>query len=93
MMAAAPGLWLWRHRGPPPDLFDGVWEDEIGPLLWADTAGELKATTIIEQLEEQHPGRFSASQLRTLRSASDQMLLNFGRTRSPGGSSHEIRHT
>ena len=65
----------------------------VEPLLWADTAGELKATTIIEQLEEQHPGRFSASQLWTLRSASDQMLLNFGRTRSPGGSSHEIRHT
>ena len=53
----------WRTR---PDPFDGVWEDEIEPLLQGKAAGALKATTIIEWLEEQHPGRFSASQLRTL---------------------------
>ena len=53
----------WRTR---PDPFDGVWEEEIEPLLRDDPRGKLKATTIIEWLEEQHPGRFSASQLRTL---------------------------
>ena len=53
----------WRTR---PDPFDGVWEEETLPLLRGDPAGRLRATTIIEWLEEQHPGRFSASQLRTL---------------------------
>ena len=53
----------WRTR---PDPFDGVWEDEIKPLLRGDPGGRLKATTIIEWLEEEHPGRFSPSQLRTL---------------------------
>ena len=52
----------WRTRDP----FDGVWEDEIEPLLRNDPTGKLKATTIIDWLAEQHPGRFSASQLRTL---------------------------
>ena len=53
----------WRTR---PDPFDGVWEDEIEPLLRNDPTGKLKATTIIDWLADQHPGRFSASQLRTL---------------------------
>ncbi len=53
----------WRTR---PDPFDGVWEEETLPLLRGDRTGRLRATTIIEWLEEQHPGRFSASQLRTL---------------------------
>ena len=53
----------WRTRSDP---FDGVWEEEIEPLLQGEAAGKLKATTIIEWLEEQHPSRFSASQLRTL---------------------------
>ena len=53
----------WRTR---PNPFDGVWEDEIEPLLRNDPTGKLKATTIIDWLAEQHPGRFSASQLRTL---------------------------
>ena len=53
----------WRTR---PDPFARIWEEEIAPLLEGDAAGRLKATTIIEWLEERHPGRFSASQLRTL---------------------------
>ena len=59
----------WRTR---PDRFEGVWEEEIEPLLRGDPNGKLKATTIIEcpsassGREEQHPGRFSASQLCTL---------------------------
>ena len=64
----------WRTR---PDPFDGVWEQEIEPLMQGDPKGKLKATTIIEWLEEQHPGRFSASQLRTLqRRLQDWRALN-----------------
>ena len=53
----------WRTR---PDPFDWVWEEEILPLLQGESAGRLRATTIIDWLEERHPGRFSGSQLRTL---------------------------
>ena len=64
----------WRTR---PDPFDGVWEEEIEPLLQGEAAGKLKATTIIEWLGEQHPNRFSASQLRTLqRRLQDWRALN-----------------
>ena len=41
---AKPEHW-WRTR---PDPFDGVWEDEIEPLLRNDPTGKLKATTIID---------------------------------------------
>lgn len=53
----------WRTR---PDPFEGIWEEEIEPLLREESALGLRATTIIEYLEERHPGRFSASHLRTL---------------------------
>ena len=35
-------------------------------MLLSDPDGELSATTILEWLEERHPGRFGRSQLRTL---------------------------
>ena len=64
----------WRTR---PDPFDGIWEEEILPLLRGEAAGRLRATTIIEWLEEKSPGRFSASQLRTLqRRLQDWRALN-----------------
>ena len=64
----------WRTR---PDPFDGIWEEEILPLLEGEAAGQLRATTIIEWLEEKFPGRFSASQLRTLqRRLQDWRALN-----------------
>ena len=53
----------WRTR---PDSFAGVWAEEVEPLLRGDVEGALKATTILEWLDERHPGRFSLSQLRTL---------------------------
>ena len=37
----------WRTR---PDPFDGVWEEEIEPLLRSDPTGQQKATTIIDWL-------------------------------------------
>ena len=39
---------------------------EVVPLLRSDPEGELSATTILEWLDERHPGRFGNSQLRTL---------------------------
>ena len=64
----------WRTR---PDPFEGVWEEEIRPLLQGEAAGGLRATTIIDWLEEKFPGRFSASQLRTLqRRLQDWRALN-----------------
>ena len=53
----------WRSR---PDPFADVWESDVVPLLRTDPEGELSATTILEWLDERHPGRFSRSQLRTL---------------------------
>ncbi len=35
-----------RRRQTRPDPFDGVWEEEIEPLLRGDPNGKLKATTI-----------------------------------------------
>ena len=64
----------WRTRTDP---FEGVWEEEILPLLEGGAAGRLRATTTIESLEERYPGRFSASQLRTLqRRLQDWRALN-----------------
>ena len=53
----------WRNR---PDAFADVWEGDVVPLLLTDPGGELSATTILEWLDERHPGRFGRSQLRTL---------------------------
>jgi hypothetical protein len=53
----------WRTRTDP---FAGVWEDVIEPLLRRDEDRVLQAPTILELLEQQHPGEFSMGQLRTL---------------------------
>ena len=56
-------LRTWRTRADP---FAEVWTEEIEPLLSKDADGALEATTVLEWLEERHPGRFSEAQLRTL---------------------------
>ncbi len=53
----------WRTR---PDPFASVWEAVIEPLLRRDEDRVLEATTILELLEQHHPGRFGDGQLRTL---------------------------
>ena len=64
----------WRTR---PDPFDGVWEKEILPLLRARPPAASGQRQLLEWLEERHPGRFSASQLRTLqRRLQDWRALN-----------------
>ena len=53
----------WRTR---PDPFAGVWAEDVEPLLRSDIEGALSASTVLEWLDERHPGRFSRSHLRTL---------------------------
>jgi hypothetical protein len=53
----------WRTR---PDPFEGVWDEEIVPLLVRDEDRILQATTLLELLDGRYPGRFGAAQLRTL---------------------------
>ncbi len=53
----------WQTRRDP---FEGVWDDEIVPLLVRDADGILQATTLLELLDGRYPGRFGAGQLRTL---------------------------
>ena len=53
----------WRTR---PDSFVDVWEGDVVPLLKRDKGRVLQASTILEELERQYPGRFSARQVRTL---------------------------
>lgn len=53
----------WRTRLDP---FVEVWESELVPLLERDEEGVLEATTLLDELEERYPGRYSSGQLRTL---------------------------
>ena len=53
----------WRTR---PDPFAGVWSEEIEPLLRRDPDGVMRATTILERLEERYPGQFNEGQVRSL---------------------------
>lgn len=53
----------WRTREDP---FGSVWDGEVVPLLRSDTERELQATTVLEWLQERHPGEFSLGQVRTL---------------------------
>lgn len=53
----------WRTR---PDLFAGVWADELVPLLKADEERVLESRTLLAELEKKHPDQFGESQLRTL---------------------------
>jgi transposase InsO family protein len=52
-----------RHR-TRADPFADVWEAELLPLLQAHP--DLQAVTLLRQLQEQYPGRFPETQLRTL---------------------------
>jgi len=53
----------WRTREDP---FEGVWDDDVVPLLKADTKRKLRAKTILDTLKEEHPGDFGEGHLRTL---------------------------
>jgi hypothetical protein len=50
-----PHRW-WRSRSDPPAE---VWEGEVVPLLTANPV--LLATTILQHLQDLHPGRFQGS--------------------------------
>ncbi|MBW1833195.1 MAG: hypothetical protein JRJ10_16185 [Deltaproteobacteria bacterium] len=53
----------WRTRKDP---FERVWESDIEPLLLRDHDRVLEGPTILELLEQRHPGEFGVGQLRTL---------------------------
>lgn len=53
----------WRTRQDP---FEGVWDAVVAPLLASDEGAELQATTVLEVLEREAPGRFTPGHLRTL---------------------------
>jgi hypothetical protein len=53
----------WRTRRDP---FGDVWDAELVPLLKTDDKRVLQATTLIELLQERHPGQFIDGQARTL---------------------------
>jgi len=53
----------WRTR---PDPFAEIWAEEIEPLLQRDLDGVMRATTILERLEERYPGKFNRGQIRSL---------------------------
>jgi hypothetical protein len=55
-----------RHWRTWPDAFAEVWDTEVVPLLRSDEKGVLQAGTLLEVLDEKHPGQFGISQLRTL---------------------------
>ena len=66
-----------RRQRTRPDPFARVWDEEIVPLLKADVEGILAAPTILEWLDERHPGSFGRSHLRTLqRRMRDWRALN-----------------
>ena len=50
-----------RRKSTRPDPFAGVWAEEVEPLLEADVDRILAAPTVLEWLDERHPGRFNAS--------------------------------
>ena len=53
-----------RHWRTHEDAFEGVWIDDIVPLL--TDGDDIPATLLLEHLERQHPGKFGDKHLRTL---------------------------
>lgn len=54
----------WRTREDP---FEEVWETDVAPLLKADEKRVLRATTLVEVLQDRYPERgFTKGQVRTL---------------------------
>jgi transposase InsO family protein len=51
----------WRTRADP---FEAVWQSEIVPMLEASPA--LTATTLLEEVQRRHPGKYDDALLRTL---------------------------
>ena len=69
---------------------DGSVIQGLGEEALADTCRSHQEDVLepVEKLQGEDDVQQTA-----IRIASNQVLLNFGRTRSLGGSSHEIRHT
>lgn len=53
----------WRTRKDP---FETSWSSVVEPLLVNDEKGELRATTILEQLKARYPDEYTDKELRSL---------------------------
>jgi transposase len=53
----------WRTRA---DVFEGVWDAEVVPLLAGQDGDVLDATTILDELQRRHGAQFGLKHLRTL---------------------------
>ena len=51
----------WKTRSDP---FDGVWQNELVPLL--EASPKLEARTLLEELQKRYPDQYPEKQLRTL---------------------------
>lgn len=65
----------WRTRDDP--LAD-AWETHVVPLLKQDQAGELLATTILDDLKAKWPQKYTDAHLRTLQRRVSQWRALFG---------------
>ncbi len=64
----------WRTR---PDPFEGVWEQDVVPLLSKDTERKLHAKTVLKGLRQKYPGKYPRSLVRTMqRRMRDWRALN-----------------
>ena len=70
----------WRTKKDP---FEGLWEEEIVPLLRADTARKLQATAVFADLWRRYPDRFKGGEHRTLQ-------RRFRKWRAVHGSNKEV---
>jgi len=53
-----------RRYRTRPDPFAEVWRDELVPML--EAAPQIRATTVLEELQRLHPGRYGDGHLRSL---------------------------
>jgi hypothetical protein len=63
----------WRTREDP---FAAVWESELVPML--ERQPQLQALTLLEHLQQQHPGKYGRSVLRTLQRRVQQWRATAG---------------
>lgn len=63
----------WRTRQDP---FAGVWESEVVPLL--KKTPKLTSMTLFEQLQDDHPGKYPDSKLRTFQRRVSQWKALYG---------------
>lgn len=75
----------WRTR---PDPFAGVWESEIIPLLCKES--QLTPKTLFERLQNDHPGEYPDSKLRTFQRKVSKWKALYGADKEVMFRQHQI---